>query len=850
VRVCPSCGHENADDVDFCASCGQYVRWEPTRLSSAVKPAEPAAVAAPQAPAAAPPAAPPDGDGHAAPPAAPPPAQNAAPVAAAPPDGAAPPPAQAPPAAPPVDPDSVLLALSVPGVESQPGEPIQTKVEAGGQTAIVCLVRNQSGIVDNYDLAVQGIPEHWWTANPPTVYLVPYGTSGDGFEQEVHIHLHPPRAPEAEARPWPMQVTADSRAHGVQVAAADATLEVAPYQEIESEMRPERKAGRRRGRFAIAVRNKANAPVNVEVAAVDSGNQTKIEFEHPQFPTRPGRRAGTIFWVRPLKQIWIGRKVEHRFTVDTKTVGYDVTAIPRMGVFVQKPWLPWWLLLLAPLLIAALIALYLLWPRTVVVPDLRVCANVACAQRVLDAKDLKLGQSTEVATDLRPPGSIVGSAPGPGKEVDKGSTVDVRVAIRKNAPRIQVPNVVGMTLAAADAELKKAKLQRGALQPQPESPDAKVTGQVPAAGEPAAQDSAVDLFFGEDKPTTSSTTTTTPGVVTPPGGDGQDEPDGQPPPPPPGSVAALPVEQLIIVFDNGKNILRMPAKTGKPVKALVKTEDIEEEPSVRFDDNGNVSAIAFRRGTAGTASQAPTGQIAVVDPADPTFLRSVTNAGFDDGRPAFSPNGQVIAFIRSTWASPQTIEDTDLCFVATRASQAKPNCIGDPDTIVGRPTWSPDGKAILVLSRPTKNAKQVELELFRSQKANSARAADWNSQGLVTDKLHGGREGDQVHHAAWSRDGTQVAISANWGSTASHLVIVEAKDNVLGEIKSAFARVRSCEVSWRPDGKELALVQRDNNCRQPGGVVRFDPSKPNELIPLTNAKLGAENPIWSPVPKS
>ncbi|MCW3064652.1 MAG: zinc-ribbon domain, partial [Solirubrobacterales bacterium] len=26
MRACPSCGHENADNVDFCGSCGEYVR--------------------------------------------------------------------------------------------------------------------------------------------------------------------------------------------------------------------------------------------------------------------------------------------------------------------------------------------------------------------------------------------------------------------------------------------------------------------------------------------------------------------------------------------------------------------------------------------------------------------------------------------------------------------------------------------------------------------------------------------------------------------------------------------------------------------------------------------------------
>ena len=42
ARVCPACGHENADEADFCGSCGGFLRWDPTRATPAVTPEEPA----------------------------------------------------------------------------------------------------------------------------------------------------------------------------------------------------------------------------------------------------------------------------------------------------------------------------------------------------------------------------------------------------------------------------------------------------------------------------------------------------------------------------------------------------------------------------------------------------------------------------------------------------------------------------------------------------------------------------------------------------------------------------------------------------------------------------------------
>src|ERR687893_422166 len=126
MRACPSCGHENPPDVDFCTNCGQYIRWEPTRLATAVPAAPEASVAPPEAP-----------------PAAPPPA-------------------------PDVPPDSILLALRVPGLELPPEAELQTDVAPGGTAIVMALIRNQSGIVDNYDIAVEGMPESWWSVSPPT----------------------------------------------------------------------------------------------------------------------------------------------------------------------------------------------------------------------------------------------------------------------------------------------------------------------------------------------------------------------------------------------------------------------------------------------------------------------------------------------------------------------------------------------------------------------------------------------------------------------------------------------------------------------------------------------------------
>jgi hypothetical protein len=143
---------------------------------------------------------------------------------------------------------------------------------------------------------------------------------------------------------------------------------------------------------------------------------------------------------------------------------------------------------------------------------------------------------------------------------------------------------------------------------------------------------------------------------------------------------------------------------------------------------------------------------------------------------------------------------------------------------------------------------QVEVELYTSAQANSGNAASWTSQGLATDEMHGDRPGDIVFHAAWSPDGKQVAISANWGGPSAHLFLVKAdQENAQLSEPTEFQRIRSCELAWRPDSRGLAIVQRDNLCLRSGSIVRFDLARQAEVFPLTNLRLGAQTPVWTPV---
>ena len=115
----------------------------------------------------------------------------------------------------------------------------------------------------------------------------------------------------------------------------------------------------------------------------------------------------------------------------------------------------------------------------------------------------------------------------------------------------------------------------------------------------------------------------------------------------------------------------------------------------------------------------------------------------------------------------------------------------------------------------------------------------------MTDELHGERKGDDVRFVAWAPDANnrQVAFIANWdGAFHAYIAPVEG-DAKLGEKKS-LKEFQGCEVSWRSDGRELALAQRSCAGNEPGLIVRANTAN-LRFKPLPT--LGGLNPAWEPL---
>jgi beta-lactam-binding protein with PASTA domain len=818
MRTCPRCERQNPNDSDFCI-CGEYLRWEPTRRHQAVAPA--GAVVAP-------------------------PSRDLDP----------------PPTRRPWSASSVAtLLLRLPGEDVARGDARTIAVRPGEQATLVGVLRNESGIVDNYDIAVRGLPQGWWSVSPSTVYLVPYG-SDDAYEQEVEIQLHPPRTADAHAKDWPIEVVAVSRASGADAAQASATARIEAYQDLDAKIVPDRASGRFKARFVVTVRNRANAPVEVSLEGRDADGECRVRLAQPSVTVPAGKAVRAQMTVLPPKQIWLGRARDRVVSVTATPVDTEQAQSTLTATFRQRAWLPWWLSLVVPLA-AALAALAVLFlPRQVIVPNLKRARSVFAAEKLAIRAGLTLSsQVTAVPSATAKPGTIIDQTPAAGKKVRRGSSVHIAVATGSHMAR--VPSVIGSSLVAADSKLRAAHLALGAVSPQTPDATGSIIRQIPAAGARVAEGTTVQVFL---KPPQSKVAGGRKGaskaLVLPTLAAG-------------GATAVAQLKKLgfatVIVrqFSNlpaGQIVTTNPApgSTLKP-GATVRIVESVGYPEISYDDGARVHVVGGASGRpAGTnpprqktdeatwtadgqqlvyvqGESASSGRLMSFAPNQPGARPvALTPAGTNVRDPAPAPNGQTVAFIDRSQGFGR------LCFatIGTGAPINPDDCTSHPGyDLGGQISWSPMGKAILVFGVDRSDGSKHGLLEFRSTTAFSPNASAWDQGSLAT------RNGQDVIAGAFSPDGKHVALISDFNRSTFHLFVAPA--NVYDITKATVYAVEACQVSWRSDSQAVAVMQSTSGCAPDstgayptGNLVTMTLADSNHP---TIVASNAENPSWQPL---
>lgn len=157
-----------------------------------------------------------------------------------------------------------------------------------------------------------------------------------------------------------------------------------------------------------------------------------------------------------------------------------------------------WLWVLIVVLVVAVIAggAYMYLNRTTAVPDV-VGKPQAEAQALIVAAGFKVGavQTTQTA-EASEVGNVVEELPAPGTQAKVGSPINITVS--GGQALVQVPNVSGMTQAAAEAALAQAGLTASAQDGNsPTVAQGQVMAQAPAAGQKVPANTSVGITISQ-----------------------------------------------------------------------------------------------------------------------------------------------------------------------------------------------------------------------------------------------------------------------------------------------------------------------------------------------------------------
>ncbi|MTD44537.1 PASTA domain-containing protein [Conexibacter sp. W3-3-2] len=531
----------------------------------------------------------------------------------------------------------------------------------------------------------------------------------------------------------------------------------------------------------------------------------------------------------------------------------------RVVVYRQRPLVPLWLVGLLALIAVAAYVVYTRLPDEVTVPRVVGARDTFTADKQLRAAGLVLAQPVQQRVDQdAPPGSIIGQSPEPGAEIERGSSVTLQVAA--GTPQVRTPRLAGLTRTRADERLRAAGLTLGVAEP-PRSPLTWIVDrQIPRADLPVSRGTPVMVFLkapktkkkassssgGEKKTTTSRKTVVVPAIA----GKGVDDYASAL------EEAGLEVRRVSVTASVPAGaLISVTPEPGSSTKegSTVRLEVSDGSPTIAVETDGLVTfldpiggkelgRLPAGEGTAVEPSWAPSGknvlyrdgQRLVLGPSGSGGESRTVYSGSDSLRDAVvAPRGSSVAMLRVEE------EDGDLCFGSLAGRRLTPRCLPDDGwNLTGRPAWRPDGRVLVVGAVRQSDTRVISVRAYQTDEPFSTDPDDWSGRtaGDIT------VPGKGVRSVAFSPDGERIAAITNVESSAFEVVLADAGDLELVDPQPL--DVRACEVAWRPDGGELAIVQADSGCTQERGtVLRFAPGSPRETARVAD---DARAPTYRP----
>jgi serine/threonine protein kinase len=223
-------------------------------------------------------------------------------------------------------------------------EQTQLSVEPGGSVTASILLLNRGTLVDNFQIALAGIPAGWIKSVPPTVRLMPEA------QQPATIVISPPRSPESAARDYPFNIGVTSVTFPDEVVEVGATLTVLPFYQFSSTLHPQRLRPGKSG--AIKIKNEGNIEQVFSLTWEDRGDELDFRPPKAQVTAGAGQEAEADFSALLRQKRWVGGENVHPF-VTKISLPQGVTQSQPGEVISRGVIAPW----ILPLLFLGCIAL-------------------------------------------------------------------------------------------------------------------------------------------------------------------------------------------------------------------------------------------------------------------------------------------------------------------------------------------------------------------------------------------------------------------------------------------------------------------------------------------------------------